>query len=364
MHNPLPVVTQTPIQTATAIETTADSGLLQPVTAAGSSGFSEMLSGSELSPQLMEMLRSRLSAEEFASLEEMLIDGKELPLAAIFSVLGVDGKDIGLPASSFAQVDLSPAVNSVVGEGVLKQPAKRSEQHPQLLFRAENGQQSAPELPRDSAVTQAKLELPMVVPQPLAPPRVGPSMVDMVSNLAAHMDANGVGISPPANSSSTFMANSSPVSLPQAVTIPPGERGWDQAMGERILWMVGREVQSASVRIRPPNLGPLNIQISIKNDQANINFTAQHGIVKEALEAAIPRLRDMLAESNIQLVNVDVSQRESSARSDFSDPYQQQQDEDVGVALIAADVDESQGVVDADELVNYYRSDHLLDYYA
>jgi flagellar hook-length control protein FliK len=125
--------------------------------------------------------------------------------------------------------------------------------------------------------------------------------------------------------------------------------------------MVGREVQSASVRIRPPNLGPLNIHLSIQNDQASVSFTAQHGIVKEALEAAIPRLREMFAESGIDLANVDVSQRENSTRSDLSDPYQQQ--EESGTTVGPAE-DGSESEIAAGEPANYYLSDHLLDDYA
>ena len=90
---------------------------------------------------------------------------------------------------------------------------------------------------------------------------------------------------------------------------PMGEKGWDQAVGERMLWMVGRQIQGAEVRITPPQLGPIDIRISIQNDQANVTFAAQHGVVREALEASIPRLREMLSENNLQLVNVDVNQR-------------------------------------------------------
>ncbi len=100
-----------------------------------------------------------------------------------------------------------------------------------------------------------------------------------------------------------------PLSTALPIHTPMGERGWDQAMGERILWMVGRQVQSAEVRITPPQLGPVDIRISIRNDQANVTFTAQHGMVREALEASIPRLREMLNENNLQLANVDVNQR-------------------------------------------------------
>jgi flagellar hook-length control protein FliK len=330
------------------------------------SGLPELLSGAEISPQLLEILRSRMSAEEFVQLEEMLADGNELPLAAIFTLLGIDGSEVGMSAGGARQTTASLISHHPVGEGLQKQLGEGTAQQQSKLqnhARSElNLQQNTTDLLRDSVAKLVKPELPAVEPQAVAlPPRVGPSMVDMVSTLVSNMEANGIGMAQPTSSSSSLSTTTAQVVVPQAVTVPPGEKGWDQAIGERILWMVGREVQSASVRIRPPNLGPLNIHLSIQNDQASVSFTAQHGIVKEALEAAIPRLREMLAESGIDLADVDVSQRDNSTRSELSDPYQQQ--EESGTTVGPAE-DGSESEIAAGEPANYYRSDHLLDDYA
>ncbi|QYZ68103.1 MAG: flagellar hook-length control protein FliK [Gammaproteobacteria bacterium (ex Lamellibrachia satsuma)] len=95
------------------------------------------------------------------------------------------------------------------------------------------------------------------------------------------------------------------------VDVPVSQPGWDQAVGERIQWMLGRNIQSAEVKLTPPNMGPMEIRISVQNDQASVSFIAQQPLTREALEAAIPRLRDMLGEANLNLANVDVGQRES-----------------------------------------------------
>lgn len=116
-----------------------------------------------------------------------------------------------------------------------------------------------------------------------------------------------------------------PALLPTtAVAIPLRQAGWDQALGERVQWMVGSKLQGAEIRLNPAHLGPMEVRIQIQNDQANINFTAQHGMVREALEAAIPRLREMLGESGLQLNNVTVSdqslaeQRRQEGRASFA----------------------------------------------
>lgn len=92
-----------------------------------------------------------------------------------------------------------------------------------------------------------------------------------------------------------------------AVAVPLGQPGWDRAMGEQVQWMVGHRLQGAEIRLNPAHLGPMEVRIQMQNDQANITFTAQHGVAREALEAAIPRLREMLGESGLQLNNVTVS---------------------------------------------------------
>jgi flagellar hook-length control protein FliK len=98
-----------------------------------------------------------------------------------------------------------------------------------------------------------------------------------------------------------------PLNLPQ----PPGDGAWGQALGERVLWMVGQDVQHAQVRLNPPDLGPLEIRVALHNDQASVSFHAQHPFTREAIEAALPRLREMLGDANINLASVDVGQRET-----------------------------------------------------
>lgn len=91
------------------------------------------------------------------------------------------------------------------------------------------------------------------------------------------------------------------------IPVPVQQAGWDQAVGERVQWMVGQNIQGAELRLNPAHLGPMEVRLSVQHDQASVVFTAQQGMVREALEAAVPRLREMLGESGLQLVNVDIS---------------------------------------------------------
>lgn len=104
------------------------------------------------------------------------------------------------------------------------------------------------------------------------------------------------------------------IALP--VPVPVGQPGWDNAVGERIQWMMSRNVQQAEIRLTPPDLGPMEIRISLHSDQTSVNFIAPHAATRDALEAAIPRLREIFGEINLNLANVDVSQRQAGGSGD------------------------------------------------
>ena len=82
---------------------------------------------------------------------------------------------------------------------------------------------------------------------------------------------------------------------------------WGEELGQRLTWMVRGDVQEARLRLDPPDLGPLDVRISVIEDEARISFVAPHAAVREAVEAALPRLREMFVASGLQLVQADVS---------------------------------------------------------
>ena len=86
-----------------------------------------------------------------------------------------------------------------------------------------------------------------------------------------------------------------------------GTPAWDQALGQKVVWMVAGEQQSASLTLNPPDLGPLQVVLNVNNSQANATFIAAQPEVRQALEAALPKLRDMLGEAGIQLGQASVN---------------------------------------------------------
>ena len=86
-----------------------------------------------------------------------------------------------------------------------------------------------------------------------------------------------------------------------------GTPGWDQQVGQKVVWMVAGKEQSASLTLNPPDMGPMQVVLSVTNDQATVTFSAHQPEVRQALEDAMPKLRDMLGESGIALGNASVN---------------------------------------------------------
>ena len=107
-----------------------------------------------------------------------------------------------------------------------------------------------------------------------------------------------------------------------ALTRPLSHPDWNQEMGERVVWMNNRGISSAEIRMNPQNMGPITVRIDMNQDQASIAFTAQNADVRTALEASIPKLREMLSSQNVNLADVNVSQQ-SSTNADSSRSQQQ-----------------------------------------
>ncbi|WP_109370455.1 MULTISPECIES: flagellar hook-length control protein FliK [unclassified Massilia] len=86
-----------------------------------------------------------------------------------------------------------------------------------------------------------------------------------------------------------------------------GTEAWENQVGQKIVYMAGSEEQTASLTLNPPDLGPLQVVLSVSNDQASVSFSANQEEVRQALENALPRLREMMSESGITLGNASVN---------------------------------------------------------
>jgi len=99
------------------------------------------------------------------------------------------------------------------------------------------------------------------------------------------------------HNSATAVAAPTPVH----VQAPVGSRSWEGEVGNKLVWMVGNQEQRAELVLNPPELGRIEVSVAIKGDQASAQFVSANPIVRDALESALPRLREILADAGISL---------------------------------------------------------------
>ncbi|MCP5145841.1 MAG: flagellar hook-length control protein FliK [Gammaproteobacteria bacterium] len=82
---------------------------------------------------------------------------------------------------------------------------------------------------------------------------------------------------------------------------------WQQQFVSRVQWLVGDTIQQARITLNPADLGPIDISINVQDDRATMHFAVTHHGVRDAVEQALPKLRDMLQESGLALGDASVS---------------------------------------------------------
>ena len=88
-----------------------------------------------------------------------------------------------------------------------------------------------------------------------------------------------------------------------------GEKGWSNEVGQRVAWMLNSDLQQAQLQLNPKHLGPLEIKITMNVDQQiNVSFLTHSSAVKDALDQAMPRLREGFDQNGLNLNDVNVQQ--------------------------------------------------------
>ncbi|MCU7938928.1 MAG: flagellar hook-length control protein FliK [gamma proteobacterium symbiont of Bathyaustriella thionipta] len=89
-----------------------------------------------------------------------------------------------------------------------------------------------------------------------------------------------------------------------------GKAGWNQSFSNQIVMMANNAIQQAKIRLNPMNLGPVEAMVKLSGETAVVNLTSLHLTTKEAMESAIPRLKEMLNENGFSQVDVNLSHQD------------------------------------------------------
>ncbi len=122
------------------------------------------------------------------------------------------------------------------------------------------------------------------------------------------------------------------VQMPISITF--GQQGWANMVAERSALMAAQSIKFAELQLDPPELGPLQVKVTVNQDQATVSFVASNAQVKDALDQSVLRLKELLEEQGLDLVDVDVS--------DQSSPEESEGDADSESGLLAAEDENGQ----------------------
>ena len=112
-----------------------------------------------------------------------------------------------------------------------------------------------------------------------------------------------------------MLSTSVPVIRELELKAHPASPVWREAFSAQVSVLIGERVQSAEKRVNPPELGPVEIRIFTVDQHTSIVFTAAHEETRRAIEDALPRLREVLQESGVNLDSTTVNRERSSGDS-------------------------------------------------
>lgn len=141
------------------------------------------------------------------------------------------------------------------------------------------------------------------------------------ASAATNSYASGVGM----NAADT---SRTPLPVTQAAPIPVevGKQGWGEQVMQRVMWMSAQNIQRAEIALDPPELGPLQVRVSAQGEHMTVSFTSSHGVVRDALDQGLPRLRDLMEQQGLDLVDVDVSDQNLQQRQAHGGDAESQQE--------------------------------------
>ena len=127
---------------------------------------------------------------------------------------------------------------------------------------------------------------------------------------------------------------------------------WARVMSSRVVWMAREGVQQAELRLNPAHLGPVEVRLSMQNEQTSVTFVASNAAARDALEQALPRLRESFSDNGLALNHAEVSHQDQSSQSSEQDEQLQDGNNTAQVIIEMDDMDDEAALTSADSTDN------------
>jgi flagellar hook-length control protein FliK len=291
-----------PAPAATAVENTSSTST---DTAAASLGFASLLFG-QLTPLSVEASSETPPETKPADAEASVADTNNL-LAAL-GIIPAEVKPVAeatTAGSSELRVtegksDASASARPLPAAGATENPKASAGTTPVLEnpTPAESGDKAA-----KFAVTSTSL--PVVDSNLLKKPVTELSAPQVIAA------ANGQN----SNANALTHTQNAPLSIPT----PVRDQNWSNDFSQKVVWLAGSDKQSAQITLNPPQMGPIEVSLNMDKGSATATFVSANAEVRDAIETAMPRLREMFASAGIELGQTNVGSQSFQQQAGNSD---------------------------------------------
>lgn len=96
-------------------------------------------------------------------------------------------------------------------------------------------------------------------------------------------------------------------------SLPTNSSEWGQrllnVLHDKVQLQIGQQVQRAQIRLDPPQLGSIDISISVEGEKTTVHIVASNPQIREAMQQTLEQLRQSLTHAEQSTVDVDISDK-------------------------------------------------------
>ncbi len=136
----------------------------------------------------------------------------------------------------------------------------------------------------------------------------------------------------------------------------------NEQVAEKVQMMMSKNLKNLDIRLDPPELGRMQIRMTMNSDLASVQFTVTNPQARDIIEQTLPRLREMFAQQGIQLADSSVQQQSHGGQQDRYAAAEQNRQGSDGVGFAGQSDEGFDGGVEMN--VNVTSSRDGISYYA
>lgn len=91
-----------------------------------------------------------------------------------------------------------------------------------------------------------------------------------------------------------------------AIEAPLRSPAFVPELGDKVIWLASRQGQFAELSLTPPQMGTLEVRLTLSGSDASAQFFSANPVVREVIDGALPRLRELMSQAGINLGETEV----------------------------------------------------------